>query len=321
MKAPASKAPDSLPAVPPYKLHAPRTAAGMLVAGAALLVLAGVFAASFHRVTELTGKQPAEASAPMPSDTTASSVATAHQPSALATAAAPASSAPAQKLARVRRVSTDDDADDGDVAPPYSTPIPGQPALAKPSAYGTKPSAYGAQTQQAAAPVIRNSRPPANEIASTSPQPPGSVAVARENPAESYAGGHSGLYPGVGSGYRSSEPAAGDLPRSGRGSREVAGDGDQIDVSSGMMAGYLISSPKPDYPGLARIAHIGGPVVLQAVVAKNGSVLATHVLSGHRLLRGAAQDAVRRWRFRPYIMDGHPVEVSTIVTVRFNPTR
>jgi protein TonB len=94
-----------------------------------------------------------------------------------------------------------------------------------------------------------------------------------------------------------------------------------IDVSSGMMAGYLISAPKPDYPGLAKIAHIGGPVVLQAVVAKNGSVLATHVLSGHRLLRGAAQDAVRRWRFRPYVMDGHPVEVSTIVTVRFNQRR
>jgi protein TonB len=87
------------------------------------------------------------------------------------------------------------------------------------------------------------------------------------------------------------------------------------------MAGYLISAPRPDYPTLARLAHIGGPVVLQAVIAKNGTVLATHVLSGHRLLRGAAEDAVRRWRFRPYVVDGHPVEVSTIITLRFRQKR
>jgi protein TonB len=126
----------------------------------------------------------------------------------------------------------------------------------------------------------------------------------------------------MGSAYRSSEPGLGtDVSRSSRGSRAVTDHPGQIEVSSGMMAGYLLSAPKPDYPGLARIAHIGGPVVLQAVVGKNGSVLATHVLSGHRLLRGAAQDAVRQWRFKPYMMDGHPVEVSTIVTVRFNSKR
>ena len=71
--------------------------------------------------------------------------------------------------------------------------------------------------------------------------------------------------------------------------------------------------------GILLFVFIGGEVVMQAVIAKNGTVLATHVLRGHRLLRGAAQDAVRQWRYRPYVMDGHPVEVSTIVTVRFKP--
>jgi protein TonB len=84
-----------------------------------------------------------------------------------------------------------------------------------------------------------------------------------------------------------------------------------------MMAANLVSAPMPDYPMLAKIAHIGGEVILQAVISKNGTVSATRIMSGHRLLRGAAQDAVRRWRYRPYVMDGHPVEVATIVTVRF----
>jgi protein TonB len=279
-----------------------------------MLVLAGVFAASFHRATELTGKQVAEDGPARPYLPLTRWAATTPSQT-VSPAASPATSEPAQKLLRVRRASVDDgeDADDRDVAPPYSTPIPGQPAVAKPSAYGSQ--------MQPAAPVIRSSRPPANEIASTSAQPPGSVAVGRGDPVESYAGGQPGLHPGVGAAYRSSEGASGDVPRSGRASRGISDDSDMIDISSGMMAGYLVSAPKPDYPGLAKIAHIGGPVVLQAVVAKNGSVLATHVLSGHRLLRGAAQDAVRRWRFRPYVMDGHPVEVSTIVTVRFNPKR
>jgi protein TonB len=313
-KVPAVKAPDFLAALPPYRPHVPRTPAGILVAGAAMLVLAGVFAASFHRSTELIGKQVAE-DGPARPHLPVTRLAATTPSQTVSPAASPATSEPAQKLLRVRRASLDDDedADDRDVAPPYSTPIPGQPAVAKPSAYGSQ--------MQPAVPVIRSSRPPANEIASTSAQPPGSVAVGRGDPVESYAGGQPGLHPGVGAAYRSSERASGDVPRSGRASRGISDDSDMIDVSSGMMAGYLVSAPKPDYPGLAKIAHIGGPVVLQAVVAKNGTVLATHVLSGHRLLRGAAQDAVRRWRFRPYVMDGHPVEVSTIVTVRFNQRR
>jgi protein TonB len=110
----------------------------------------------------------------------------------------------------------------------------------------------------------------------------------------------------------------GDLPRSGRGSRAVLSDHpNYLEISSGMMAANLISAPMPDYPMLAKIAHIGGEVILQAVISKSGTVSVTRVMSGHRLLRGAAQDAVRRWRYRPYVMDGHPVEVATIVTVRF----
>jgi protein TonB len=306
---PASPAPG--PARASFSPHVPRTPAGMLVAGAALLVLAGVFAASLHRAPELVGKQQA---VPSPSQTAAvpgagQIVQPKRAPASTAAGSATVASVPAARLRRAPVSSDDEDADDRGVAAPYSTPIPGQPAIAK-------PSPYVAATGQPA-PIVR---PPPNEVASTGPVPMPPSGSSGSLPVGSYAGGgQAGYRPEIHS-YRNPDAAiAGDLPRPGRGSRAVVEREDYVDVSSGMMAGNLISAPVPDYPALARIAHIGGPVVMQAVIAKNGSVLATHVLKGHRLLRGAAQDAVRRWRYKPYVMDGHPVEVSTIVTVRFKP--
>ena len=98
------------------------------------------------------------------------------------------------------------------------------------------------------------------------------------------------------------------LPPSGR-----------VRVSSGVMAGNLLFSPTPKYPGgFATLFRMEGKVTLQAVIARNGRVEYLRVLSGHRLLRGAAQDAVRTWRYRPYAVNGVPVEVATIVTVEFH---
>lgn len=88
-------------------------------------------------------------------------------------------------------------------------------------------------------------------------------------------------------------------------------------VSSGVMAANLVSAPEPAYPKLARLIHMKGPVILQAVVSRDGKVVATHVLRGHRLLRGAASNAVRQWRYQPYLVNGQPADVATIVTVNF----
>ena len=319
-----------IPAIPPqYMPRVPRTPAGILVATAALLVLAGIIFATFQPgPTSLTGKQaavegPTTAAA---GPATGSVAATRSKPTAQEAAVDTTGGAVPQNPSRVHQPATvndEADADEGDVAAPYSTPIPGQnPATVKPTAYVPSSQRAGSDAAQQPAPIVRAASPPPNEVASASaPQVPG--AVGRAYPSESYAGTgagtQSGLHAGVVSSYRDPDSAiAGDLPAASRGSRPATQEGpNQVEVSSGIMAGYVISAPKPDYPTLARMTHIGGPVVLQAVIAKNGTVLATHVLSGHRLLRGAAEDAVRQWRFRPYMIDGHPVEVSTIVTVRF----
>lgn len=89
-------------------------------------------------------------------------------------------------------------------------------------------------------------------------------------------------------------------------------------MSSGVMAGNLIYSRQPAYPhGLAGLFHTQGEVVMQAIISKRGHVENLRVISGHFMLRGAAKDAVRTWRYRPYIVNGTPVEVATIVSVEF----
>ncbi len=89
-------------------------------------------------------------------------------------------------------------------------------------------------------------------------------------------------------------------------------------VSSGVMTSHLLLAPAPEYPKMARLTHVEGEVILQAVIARDGTVATTHALRGHHLLRSAAEHAVRRWRYRPYLIEGHPTEVATIVTVEFH---
>ena len=87
--------------------------------------------------------------------------------------------------------------------------------------------------------------------------------------------------------------------------------------SSGAMASHLLFAPAPHYPGLASFAHVQGQVIVQVVVGPGGAVDATRVLEGPMLLRGAAEKAIRHWRYRPYLMEGKATNVATIVTVSF----
>ena len=86
---------------------------------------------------------------------------------------------------------------------------------------------------------------------------------------------------------------------------------------SHMSEGDLIRKVLPAYPPLARSARIQGPVVLQAVISKQGIIENLRVLSGHPMLVPAAIEAVRQWRYRPYVLNNEPVEVETQITVNF----
>lgn len=86
---------------------------------------------------------------------------------------------------------------------------------------------------------------------------------------------------------------------------------------SHMTEGDLVHRVQPVYPPLARQARIQGSVVLRAVIDREGKVTNLQLISGHPLLVQAAIEAVRQWRYRPYILNEQPVEVETQITVRF----
>jgi periplasmic protein TonB len=81
--------------------------------------------------------------------------------------------------------------------------------------------------------------------------------------------------------------------------------------------GKLISGPSPVYPILAKTARIEGTVRLEAVIARNGTILNLRAVSGNPLLVPAALAAVQQWIFRPTSLNGDPVEVATEIEVHF----
>jgi protein TonB len=92
----------------------------------------------------------------------------------------------------------------------------------------------------------------------------------------------------------------------------------KLRVSSGVAEGLKVHDVQPTYPQMARIAHIQGDVILQATISKTGTIEGLHGVSGHPILVQAALDAVKQWKYRPYILNGEPVEVETTIKVQFH---
>ena len=91
----------------------------------------------------------------------------------------------------------------------------------------------------------------------------------------------------------------------------------RVRVSSGVSSGLLIRKVSPTYPPLARQARIQGTVILQAQISKDGSIQNLQLISGHPMLAPAAIEAVKQWKYKPYLLNGEPVEVETQVQVNF----
>ena len=88
-------------------------------------------------------------------------------------------------------------------------------------------------------------------------------------------------------------------------------------ISQGVTRGRLLLKVEPKYPPIARGARAQGQVVLSAIISKPGKIEDLALLSGHPLLVPAAIEAVKQWRYRPYLLNGGAVEVVTTITVTF----
>ena len=91
----------------------------------------------------------------------------------------------------------------------------------------------------------------------------------------------------------------------------------RIRVSQGVTQGMVIRKVEPKYPKIALGARITGAVLIKAIIGKDGDIKELQVVSGHPMLVPAALDAVKQWRYRPYLLNGEPVEVETDITVTF----
>ena len=91
----------------------------------------------------------------------------------------------------------------------------------------------------------------------------------------------------------------------------------RVRISQGVTRGLLIHRVEPTYPKLAKTARVQGDVILKAVINQNGEIQDLQLVSGHPMLVPDAIAAVKQWRYKPYLLNGQPVEVETTITVTF----
>jgi periplasmic protein TonB len=88
-------------------------------------------------------------------------------------------------------------------------------------------------------------------------------------------------------------------------------------VSQGVVQGLVIKKVAPIYPQQALQMHLQGSVVLQANISKEGKITNVRAISGDAMLARAASDAVRQWKYKPYVLNGEAVGIQSEITVKF----
>ena len=90
-----------------------------------------------------------------------------------------------------------------------------------------------------------------------------------------------------------------------------------VKVDPGVIASNAIYQKNPEYPAEAKANHIEGAVVLRALISKEGTVENLQIVSGPKELFASAIDAVKEWRYRPYVLNGEPTEAETTIAVNY----
>ena len=175
------------------------------------------------------------------------------------------------------------------------------------------------QQKTAAAPANQSAAQVPPSTAETSPQPnptqpnpiqPEAIKPTAPQPLPQHAVTAPPKHP-VEASIPSPSPASSDaIPSS-----ELAG---AVRVAPSVMESLLYVSRVPAYPDGAKIQGIQGSVVMQAIISHSGSVKRVHVIQGDSRLRSSATEAVYKWRYHPYLINGQPVDVATTITVDFD---
>ncbi len=240
-------------------------------------------------------------------------------------AATPASSAPVS--APVSKPVTQPAATAPSAAPSVSTPAPAAPAS---SASNTQPAAQPVDTAKAASKATNDAASPDEEESAPAPAPSKSSASSKSTAAASAPAARilkGGKVPAQ------SQPAPVDAPApsmmgiapAGAPMPDLVGHNGNapkpvlqtLNISQGVSRGLLIKKVQPQYPQNALAMHAEGTVELTATISASGNISAVKIVSGPPLLTKAAADAVKQWKYKPYLLNGQPVEIQTQVTVNF----
>jgi len=196
--------------------------------------------------------------------------------------------------------------------PPPPPPLPPPTSIAVKASVRSAPSKFTVPIMARPLPSLPSAKdfvladePPALEVIGSAP-----AGVVGGVP-----GGVLGGVPGglpTFSGPAASVPSAAPAPKA-----TVAPPAERIQVSGEVQEAMLLAMVKPQYPAVAKQARIQGTVRLSAIIDKDGRIAELKVLEGHPFLVDAAVAVVRKWRYRPTILNGAPVEVATQITVHF----
>ncbi len=93
--------------------------------------------------------------------------------------------------------------------------------------------------------------------------------------------------------------------------------GQRVRVSQKVAEGLVIKKVRPEYPPETRRDRIQGTVLLRVLINKAGDIAHIELISGHPALAPAAIEAVKQWKFKPYLFKGEPVEVESQIQVNF----
>jgi periplasmic protein TonB len=119
-------------------------------------------------------------------------------------------------------------------------------------------------------------------------------------------------------GIQNPSPTPTPIPSPTPGAAEAPKRPIKVRVSSGVAEAMKIHDAQPVYPREARKKHIQGDVILRAIIDREGNVMDLKVIEGEPILAEAAMGAVKQWKYKPYLLNGDPVEVETQVIIRFH---
>jgi TonB family protein len=267
------------------------------IAAALLIVAGGYFGWSHFKGTNSSTPQPVATSAPVsaPVTTPAAPKPTAAQPAPAATTPAPVS----QPDITLR--SSNSSADENEPR----TGSSGSPAVTKPVNTSSAPAksvvadkSDVVEKTEAPALIVKGGKAPA-VVTNPAPTP--------DAPAPSVIG--------------MGAPATAPLPNLDTTDVAIKPVLQTLSVSQGVSQGLLYKKVAPSYPQNALRMHIEGKVELLATISKEGNITHIKVLSGDSQLARAANDAVKQWKYKPYLLNGEPVEIQTQVTVNFKLPR